>query len=537
MYKIMLADDEGIVIDSLKFIIEKNFNDICTVEAANTGRSVIELAEKFKPDIAIMDIQMPGINGIEAMKEIRKTNSSIIFIVMTAYDKFNYAKEAINLGVLEYLTKPVNQGVIIQVLKRAMDIIEEERKKRSHDLIIREKLEIVVPIIECDFIYAALSGEDFTREKENFCNLLGIKDDYGMIMVLEIGDSIIEGTLTNPVGISVKAQSFYPVIRESLKEEFSCVVGPVMVNKIAVFLPCAKSSLEYDDRTCLIERARQLIRDLSKRIDVQFKIGIGSVTPLSRLADSYKEANNAARNSKGRVAHVKDLPIGCEYEVDYPVETENALFERIDKGDLEGTKREANQFFDWMIDHYSDCEMDIKLKALEFILFAEQKAFLSGGMTYYFRYRKDYLSTLIHIDNYEQLRKWFLDKVMEACRNIIMKKEEQESGIIIKAKAFIEENYHKDISLDDISRKVDISPYYFSKLFKEETGENFIEYLTNLRIEKAKKLLMNRELSIKNICVDTGYSDPNYFSRIFKKQVGITPTEYRENVIAKHSMY
>ncbi|MHB8128188.1 MAG: helix-turn-helix domain-containing protein, partial [Mobilitalea sp.] len=80
----------------------------------------------------------------------------------------------------------------------------------------------------------------------------------------------------------------------------------------------------------------------------------------------------------------------------------------------------------------------------------------------------------------------------------------------------------------DVSRIVDISPYYFSKLFKEETGENFIEYLTNIRIEKAKKLLQNRDVSIKNICVDTGYSDPNYFSRIFKKQVGVTPTEYRE---------
>ncbi|MBR6485414.1 MAG: response regulator, partial [Lachnospiraceae bacterium] len=95
MYKIMLADDEGIVIDSLKFIIEKNFPDKCQVESAKTGRKVIELAETFRPDIAVMDIQMPGINGIEAMKEIREMNRSTIFIVMSAYDKFDYAKEAI----------------------------------------------------------------------------------------------------------------------------------------------------------------------------------------------------------------------------------------------------------------------------------------------------------------------------------------------------------------------------------------------------------------------------------------------------------
>ena len=103
MYKIMLADDEGIVIDSLRFILSKEFGDTCVIESAKTGRSVIELAEHFDPDIAIMDIQMPGINGIEAMREIRETNTNTIFIVMSAYDKFDYAKEAIGLGVLEYL--------------------------------------------------------------------------------------------------------------------------------------------------------------------------------------------------------------------------------------------------------------------------------------------------------------------------------------------------------------------------------------------------------------------------------------------------
>ncbi len=118
MYKIMLADDEGIVIDSMKFIIEKEFGDECEVEFAKTGRSVIELAENFRPDIAIMDIQMPGINGIEAMKEIRQSNRNVIFIVMSAYDKFDYAKEAIKLGVLEYITKPMERTKIVAAIKK-----------------------------------------------------------------------------------------------------------------------------------------------------------------------------------------------------------------------------------------------------------------------------------------------------------------------------------------------------------------------------------------------------------------------------------
>ena len=148
MYKIMLADDEGIVIDSVKFIIEKEFGDKCVVEFAKTGRSVIELAESFRPDIAVMDIQMPGINGIEAMKEIRSFSKNTIFIVMSAYDKFDYAKEAIKLGVLEYITKPMERTKIVDALKKAMDKIDSDREKRSNELLIKEWENLALKIEE-----------------------------------------------------------------------------------------------------------------------------------------------------------------------------------------------------------------------------------------------------------------------------------------------------------------------------------------------------------------------------------------------------
>jgi two-component system, response regulator YesN len=100
-----------------------------------------------------------------------------------------------------------------------------------------------------------------------------------------------------------------------------------------------------------------------------------------------------------------------------------------------------------------------------------------------------------------------------------------------QARDYIEKNYHKDISLDDVSRKIGISPYYFSKLFKEDMGEGFVEYLTKIRIEKAKELLSTTEYSMKEICSMVGYADPNYFSRSFKKNVGVTPTEYKGNKV------
>ena len=117
----MLADDEGIVVDSFTYILKEEFGDEVMIESAKTGRSVIELAERFRPDIALMDIRMPGINGIDAIKEIRKRNTGIIFIVISAYDKFGYAQEAINQGVMDYLNKPVDRNQLIMTVKKAME--------------------------------------------------------------------------------------------------------------------------------------------------------------------------------------------------------------------------------------------------------------------------------------------------------------------------------------------------------------------------------------------------------------------------------
>ena len=124
MFRILVADDEGIMLESIKSIILSNFGSECQVACVKTGRAVIEQAEAFRPDIAIVDIQMPGLSGIQAIREVRRFNSSMVFIIITAYDKFSYAQEAVNLGVMEFITKPVNKKKILDVCIRAMHQVE-----------------------------------------------------------------------------------------------------------------------------------------------------------------------------------------------------------------------------------------------------------------------------------------------------------------------------------------------------------------------------------------------------------------------------
>ncbi len=529
MYRVMVADDEGIVIDSMKFIIEKEFGDTCQVECAKSGRSVVELAERFRPDIAVIDIHMPGINGIDAIKEMKKFCTGTVFIVMSAYDKFDYAKEAIKLGVIEYITKPMEKMKVVSVLKKAMEQIDGERTKRSNELLIKEKLETVEPIIENGLIYDILLQEHFEEDIDSYRTILGITENYGYMMAIVCGDSQEGNRMTNAIGSSVKVSGKYHEIREGVKSLFNCKIGNVMANKIAVLIPCEDDRLEYNERTELIDRARELVRYLRKKTDISFRIGIGGVKPLRELGDSYREALNALIATTGTVAHVDDLVITCGYEDDYPKSMEKPLFDAISKGDMNETKVMVDKYADWMCQRAADGDlMSMRLKALEFALYAEHISYQNGGQTYHYSARKDYLPQLMELADTESIREWFTRKMLDACRNVVKKREERSGDIIRTARKYIKDHFDKDISLDDVSRVVNISPYYFSKVFKEECGLNFIEYLTNIRIDNAKKLLENSNLSIKEICVSCGYTDPNYFSRSFKKNVGVTPTEYKE---------
>lgn len=530
MFRILVADDEGIMLESISHTIKSNFGSECELACVKTGRAVIEQAGSFRPDIAFVDIQMPGLNGIQAIKEVRKFNSSIVFIIITAYDKFSYAQEAVNLGVMEFIMKPVNKKKILETCVKAMHQVEEARQKLSDDLRIREKLEIVIPMIESGFIYNILQ-EDSDPAGSGYMEMLDIRKPYGFLVVLEFGDSIVGGAMTNAIGVGVRVNKCYSMIREIVKDYFDGVTGPAMGNRMVLFQPFEQDKVRYEERVEIITRTRNMIHKLESVMDLKCRGGIGSVKPLSSIQDSYKEALKSLRESDSHVVHITDLPAGADYDGEYPLDLENKYLQRGAKADREGALSCANEFFDWMLARERKAMDNIEIKVLELVMRLERRAFEAGNMRYGFHYRENYLSTLKEAEaaaGAEGLRRWFLEKTREICDTISTSREKGYENVVSRVKSYIDGNYAKDISLDDVSRMVDISPYYFSKLFKREVGENFIEYVTRTRIKNARRLLEDARYSIKEVCVMSGYSDPNYFSRIFKKYEGMTPSEYRE---------
>lgn len=495
MYRILLADDEGIVLDSLQFIIERNFGQSCDVRTAKSGRMAVEAAQAFSPDIAFLDIQMPGLSGLDAMQEIRTDNQNVIFVIISAYDNFEFAKKAMTLGVMDYILKPFTKEKIVETLETAIGMIETERRKRSNDLLVKEKMSVIVPLIESGFINLILFQGDYIHEIGQYLKLLDLETEFGLIMSLVFGERQTNGELGNAIGSSVKLHNSSISIREIVKEFFpTAVIGSVMVNKVMIFYPWEKDHASVEERAKIIDQARSLLYKLQKKIGLHFRMGIGNVREMAGWYLSYEEANRALRmRKKGSVVHMQDIQVDISSQQEYPLELLTALCRDMKHGRMEASQEDAKQFLFQLAEYYGD-----------------------------------YLDSLLTCKSFQELQSWFVSGITRASRRIAEKKGQQGNTIVEKAKNYIALEYHKDISLEEVAKYVDISSYYFSKLFKEEEGKNFIEYVTELRIAKARELLLNEKISIKEVCRNVGYSDPNYFSRIFKKVTMETPTEYRE---------
>lgn len=533
MYRILIADDEGIVTDSLQFIIEKNFGDECRTAVAKNGRQAIELAESFQPDIAFLDIQMPGINGLKALDEIRALNPKVKTLILTAYDNFDYAKEALRLGAVDYLMKPVSRKIIVERLTGIMREIDQERQKRKDDLQIREKMEAVIPIIENGFIISLILQNEYEDSGEQYRNLLNLEENYGIILALEWGEWDEGGAMTNPVGSGVHAHRYYEKMTELIKVYFRACVSNIMGNKIICVIPSRESGMEYEERLRMIEKARSMVNSLKNAVGIDFKVGIGSVRPWEAMFESYQEALNALRHGKRKVTHIDDLIVRDNREKQRQA-MEQVVLKAVAGGIEHDARQEATVFAGWLLKNKSCTFEDAKLQMMELFLLAVRMVQEQGSESPREKggeapREQETMSALFTARDGEELRQRFVTAMVELAQAVVIQKQESD-GIITRAQEYIRQNFRHDLSLEEVAQSVGISPYYFSKLFREETGINFTEYLNGIRIETAKQLLSNSKLSIKQVCLDAGYSNPNYFSRIFKKWTGITPTEFRDEL-------
>lgn len=526
MYRVLIVDDEPIAVQSVEYMIKNHFDTLEVVGSARSGKGAVEKSEMLHPDIILMDINMPGINGLDAMRQIRRENPSVRFLIISAFDYFNYAVEAVTLNVDEYLLKPLKEEKLVEALKKVVRQIDERRDKVKRELELQEKFEMVVPVLETGFINSLCMPGGSEDDLLNYCRLFGFAGTSGYVFAIQFGQRD-GGEVKNKIGVGVQSQRLYQNYREILKNICACVVGPLMLNHLIVFVS-DEHSAGFEQKLAAVETAQRFL-DQSEKLGLEISVGVGGYcAEIAEARESYRQAISAlehltALKSEVSILHYEDI---LQEETGtgnyYAQQMEQAVCLRADAGDAEGALLAFRSAFDRMAADLPADFDSLKSDCVSLIISFDRRW---GGWI------KKYTSTLGEViaarsrNELYGICSRFIDG---SVREIAAGKEKKACDIIGKANEFMEANYDTEITLSAIARAVNLSPYYFSHFYKEETGVNFIDRLIAIRIEKAKQLFASTDASIKDVSHQVGYADPNYFSKLFKKVAGMTASEYKE---------
>ncbi|CAM3688610.1 response regulator [Marinicrinis lubricantis] len=511
MVKLLIVDDEQIEREGLQAILQRGYPELEIAQAKN-GKIAVQLADEWKPDLILMDIKMPGMNGLEAIEIIIAANPGIKFIMVTAYDTFDYARQAIKLGVKDYLLKPSKASEIVATVGKVLGEIEEERQSQESMKHQQDVLKKALPLVETDVVTQLL----FDHVHEVHLDVL-----IEMLDRRKTGESFVMLVLL-PSG----SESFYTAIKERVRQVGSGWVGALYGRQlpIVVFRDPEKSF-----RFQATELALEILALTQSTAD--WFIGIGNVRDeMDRIRQSYQESLIATMDTS--------LPVKYRFYSDVKVvdslgdghqakQREKELIEQIRLGQWEQVRTDVME----LIDRFEQEDVNLlqaQQRTLELLWIVSrvlgEMGIETGTPIYSFQSQE-----------YRQLRTE-TEQWLERMRQSYTEHYSQVGpDAIYQVKRYIMEHSHEDISLEAIARRVSLSPFYISKLFKEQLGINYIDFLTECRIEKAKRLMSDPSKSLKEITFEVGYHDPNYFSKVFKKMCAASPTEYRKMLLGNHS--
>jgi len=520
MYRMLIVDDEEIERNALRMIIERFVPDVQIVGEAENGRYALEMVKLLQPDLVTMDIKMPGIDGIEAVKILHGHYPATRFIMVSAFDEFEYARRVMKFGVKEYLVKPCKKEQIVSAVNSVVEDIEHdiEAKKRIGDL--ESKVQQANTAIEAELVIAILMDHIQDVKLEDWKEMFGIeKSSGGYAMVVTLSDQGSE------IPLNMK-KKMYVWLRDQIKQQNPSLVGPMSGVLIPSFV--FPEQRENSDGHSVRSRMVQFARDLINRFERVFagnemNVGIGTMYPSEeRLVESYHEALLACQNKCiSRLTLYEDLSfIEREEGYAYPQETEKQLLRTVKSGDLDKSILEFERYLNELLyaTHYNLQRVKHDLDKLFSVIL---QLFTENGMAL------ASVTSFQHLLDEKSLREHAKFQMRLLVEKLNLWYAQEHRGGMQKAKEYIAENFSKELSLEEVAEHVQLSPFYFSKLFHEQCGVTFIDYLTGARIERARELLSDPKQTIKEIGIQVGYRDPNYFSRVFKKTIGFSPTEYR----------
>ena len=535
LYSIILVDDEEEVRKSIIKQIDWESAGFQVVGDAENGEDALEKIEVLEPDVVLTDIRMPYMDGLTLAEKIRQRYPSTKVVIFSGYDDFEYAQKAIKLNVTEYILKPVNVEELTSILKRIKSNLDEEIEEKRNVSRLRENYRKSLPIIReqyfNDMVHRRLADDLIeSKLREYDIPITGARKWIIAAIDVEKSDDRSKKTLSLHEEEELIPISVMQIVREKLKSycRFSLFQSTAEAGMVVI------AALDDDNTTTgLIDVLGDICKETKRILEVPVTIGIGhSVTGLSKIAGSYQSAVEAlgykAVVGSGITIYINDMePVGSgklEFdnsdESDFisavkfgPDEKIEAVMVRI-SGKLESARVHYRQQQVYVFGVLNTVIQMIQQYDLNL------EEILGGEL--------EYLSVIDKLQKREEFGEWLLKTARKMNQAINQERDMTTRQVIQQAKQYIMDNYQNpDLSVEMICRHLHMSPAYFSTMFKKETGQAYIAYLTEIRLNKAVELLNKTDDKTYVIASKVGYQEQNYFSYVFKKKFGVSPTKFR----------
>ncbi len=533
MYSVFAVDDEPIVLEGIRSKIDWESQGFTFVGEASDGEIALSMIQELKPDILITDIKMPFMDGLELSAAVKRIQPWIKIIILSGHDEFDYAKKAISIGIEDYLLKPFTPDELISSLSKTALQIDKERKQLSDISRLKEELKSSEMLKKKEFLNNLVHGS------EPMSDVMQKSQDLGLNLISRFYKVLIS-RIQSRTGNSQNQQEACSLLNSysAAWQQAECFFHH---SNLLVCIFKGSSRDELDES--VFHAAEAIAHIATKNDDCAVLSAIGkTVEHLSQLSLSYADAKHILEiendGTQNRIISSEDLESDESSEENgtafdsalLDLKENDPLVDRLkyaSRNDIAAIKEESLEL--------------IKKNPGQFNVFA---SYLLVDLIFAVSKLVEKLGGNIKELKPEILQRKFVDEAVQNEENFSRNMEQLLSfaldyrdskmtgkygGIILKAKRFIEENYaDQNTTLTTVAEAVALSPNHFSTIFSQECKMTFIEYLTNVRIENAKRLLRETDMKGYDIAYDCGFSDPHYFSYIFKKNTGLSPREYKE---------
>ena len=534
MYRVVIADDEKIIRMGLRSIIDWEAQGFTIVGEASNGNEVLRAIDEYAPDVTLIDIRMPKVSGLEAIKTARDNGFAGRFIVLSGYSDFEYAQTAINYNVTSYLTKPVDTDKLIEVLariKNELDAEEEERQNKDTFMSKARK----------QLLRGLLTGELKLRENEKnalnlnhknyqviFCekySLNAADQSYNLSDLLRVtnqNETEIENISLDGRNV-ILLKGSHPIEKLNLMiDKFSGELPPEKNSPLdSIFIACGSVVSEADEISRSYNEALETLlhrffsdknqhtmqysdyHTVKTNDDGELTITESTVTDITSLSPAEKQQLRTEKINEYSTLLVNNIQVFNRNKI---AETLKKLQTELYSAPL--TIREEK---DLLVDIY------LKIKEKLMILFSQTEIpFMANSEAISFIMNSHYLHEIVLF-----LTEQF-DMVMTSIGY------SSRDSIIDDVIYYIEHNYQSNITLENIAPLFGYNSSYLGKIFSKKLGTNFNSYLDNVRVDHAKEILLGTKIQVYKVAEMVGYKNVDYFHIKFKKNTGISPAEYRK---------